>query len=260
MTTYVLVHGSWHGGWCWRETARALRSGGHEVFAPTLSGCAERFHHCADKVTLSTHVKDIVDMMFFEDLHDVVLVAHSYAGMVAQGVCNAAPGRLSGIVYLDAYVVTPGQKGYDLWTAERRAEAAESVAQGYPYRQPFDPSFLGIEDPRQADQVRERLTPHPLATYDHVMDSESVLAAQVPRVYVACTVGPLAPIFGPIVSRVRQLGWPVETMSAPHDAMLTNPSELSALLVSSGNRFKSGKNYPETIDNIHRGDSHESAK
>lgn len=231
MATYVLVHGSWHGGWCWKEVARALRSAGHEVFTPTLSGCAEHFHHAAEQVTLRTHIEDIARLLFYEDLSEVVLVAHSYAGMVAQGVGHAAPERLAGVVYLDAYVVPPGSKGYDLWTEERRAEAAASIAQGYPYRKPFDPAVLGVEDARLADHVRERMTPHPLATYDEAVQAESAAAARVPRVYVACTEGPLAPIFAPIAARVAQQGWAVERMAAPHDAMLTHAADLSRLLI-----------------------------
>lgn len=237
MTTFVLVHGSWHGAWCWRPVARKLVALGHQVLAPTLSGCAERFHHAADQVTLGTHVKDVSDLLFYEDVRDAVLVAHSYAGLVAQGVVNVAPQRLSGVVFLDAYVVEAGQKGYDLWTEERRAQARDSIAQGYPYRAPFEPSFLGITDPDAAEYVRERLTPHPLATYDESVPAENAAAAALPRLYVACTEGPLAAIFAPIVGEVEKRGWPVQAMSAPHDVMLTHPDELTELLSRAATRF-----------------------
>ncbi len=232
MATFLLVHGSWHGAWCWREVAAGLRSQGHEVFAPTLSGCAERFHHGAETVTLQTHVRDVAGLLFYEDLRDVILVAHSYAGMVAQGVANAAPERLAGIVYLDAYVVPPGSKGFDLWTPERLLEARQSIEGGYPYRKPFAPDFLGITDPALAAHVAERLTPHPLATYDAVLEPESAAAERLARVYVQCTEGPIAPIFAPIAEAVRARGWRIEQLAAPHDAMLTHPQELVQLLLA----------------------------
>lgn len=230
MSNFLLVHGSWHGAWCWRDVEKLLRAKGHEVFAPTLSGCAERFHHASSEVNLTTHVNDVVELLFYEDLNDVILVAHSYAGMVAHGVCNAVPERIRCAVYLDAYVVPPGQKGYDLWTEERRAEARASIASGYPYRKPFDPGFLGITDPKVAEHVRARLTPHPLATYDEVLAEESPKAQSLPRIYVECTEGAIAPIFAPIVQSVRQRGWLIRSLAAPHDVMLTHPYELAGLL------------------------------
>ncbi len=230
MATFVLVHGSWHGGWCWRDVAAALRACGHAVFAPTLSGCAERFHHAPDRVDLDTHARDIGGLLFHEDLRDAILVAHSYAGLVAQLVMNAAPDRLASVVFLDAYLAAPGGRGFDLWTAERRQEAMQLIAAGDPYRPPLDPARLGIDDPQLAAWVRERLTPHPLATYDVVVPAESAAAARIPRLYVHCTQGPIAPTFRPVVDGVRARGWPVAELAAPHDAMLTHPEALAGLL------------------------------
>lgn len=232
MARYVLIHGSWHGAWCWRDVERRLRQAGHDVYTPTLSGCAERYHHCADKVTLSTHVRDVTDLLFFEDITDVVLVAHSYAGIVAQAVGNLSPERIASIVYLDAYIVQPGGRGYDLWTAERRAEAADSIAAGYPFRKPFTPAFLGVADQETAAWVAARLTPHPLATYDEIVPPESESARRIPRVYVQCTAGEIAPIFAPIVDSVRARGWRIEQLDAPHDAMLTHPAAVAGLLLN----------------------------
>ena len=138
MSTYVLVHGSWHGGWCWRAVAAELRRHGDEVFTPTLSGCAERFHHASDQVGLQTHVRDITDLLFFEDLTEAVLVAHSYAGLIAQAVVERCAPRLAAVIYLDAYVLQPGQKGFDLWRAGKkrrsRSLAAIRIASRSPHR------------------------------------------------------------------------------------------------------------------------------
>lgn len=198
---------------------------------PTLSGCAERFHHESGSVGLSTHVRDLSHLLFYEDLTNVIAVAHSSAGMMVPGLSNAAHERLAGVVWLDAYVVPPGKRGFDLWTEERLEVARAAIAAGDPYRQAFDPSLLGITDPKLAEHVRPRLTPHPLATYDEVVPAESPDAAALPRLYVECTAGPIASIFEPIAQGVRDQGWPVASLNAGHDAMLTHPAELAAILL-----------------------------
>ena len=104
MATYVLVHGAWHGGWCWRRVAPALRAQGHEVWTPTMTGLGEREHLHPESVNLSTHVTDIVKVLEFEDLRDVVLVGHSYGGFVVTGVAAEAADRIRHLVYLDAFV------------------------------------------------------------------------------------------------------------------------------------------------------------
>src|SRR6185437_12915683 len=102
MATYVLVHGGHHGGWCYKKVARLLRSAGHEVYSPTLTGLGERRHLLGPKVDLETHIADVVGVLEFEDLHDVILVGHSYGGMVITGVADRALERIKELVYLDA--------------------------------------------------------------------------------------------------------------------------------------------------------------
>lgn len=227
MATLVLIHGSWHGGWCWRDVENRLRARGHRVLAPTLSGCAERYHHASESVSLQTHIDDVDKLLFFEDLSEVILVGHSYAGMVVQGVANPGNDRLKALYFLDAYVVAEGQRGYDLWTEERRQEARRSIADAFPYRKAIDVAMLGITEPTQHAWVTARLTPHPLATYDTPMSPETPAGRALPRRYVHCTAGPLAPIFGPIARSLRERGWPIELLDAPHDAMLTHPAALA---------------------------------
>src|SRR5437660_801825 len=109
MATFVLVHGAWHGGWCWRKLMPLLRSAGHAVWTPTLTGLGERAHLGNPDVGLSTHVQDVVNVLEYEDLSNVVLVGHSYGGMVITGVAHQMPGRLAHLVYLDAFVPKDGQ-------------------------------------------------------------------------------------------------------------------------------------------------------
>ena len=211
---------------------RLLQAAGHEVYAPTLSGCAERYDAADIGVTLDDHIGDVARFLFFEDLSDVVLVGHSSAGMILPGVSDREHARIRSLVYLDAYVVPPGQRGLDLWTAERIAEARQAIASGNPFRKPFGPNFLGITEPGLAEWVRARLTPHPLATYDAPVAPESPPAAALPRLYVQCTEGPIAPVFVPIVEAVQARGWPITSRAWPHDCMLTHPRELAALLAA----------------------------
>ena len=120
MATFVLVHGGWAGGWQWREIASLLRAAGHDVFTPTLTGLGERVHLASPDVGLDTHIQDILMVLEYEDLHDVILVGYSYSGMVITGVAERAPERLAHLVYLDAYVPRDGQSLLDMLGPERQ--------------------------------------------------------------------------------------------------------------------------------------------
>ena len=114
MATFVLVHGTGHGGWCWQKLAPLLRAGGSEVYTPTLTGLGDRSHLLGCGVDLTTHITDVASLLFYEDLLDVILVGHSYAGMVITGVAATVPERLRLLVYLDAYLPDEGQSELDL--------------------------------------------------------------------------------------------------------------------------------------------------
>src|SRR4029077_15616455 len=114
MATYVLVHGGGHGGWCYQPTAELLRAAGHRVLAPSLTGCGERKHLLAPGIDLDTHIEDVVSLLFYEDLRDVILVGHSYGGMVVTGVADRAADRVGRIVYLDAANPVDGQSLVDV--------------------------------------------------------------------------------------------------------------------------------------------------
>jgi len=149
MATFMLVHGTWHGGWCWRKLARHLRAGGHEVYAPSLTGLGDRSHLLSPAVDLHTHVRDIVDLMEFEDLTEVVLVGHSYGGMVIAGVADLAPRRIGRLVYLDAVTPKDGQSLSDIVGIELMC-----AAQGLEFLKPLRPG------PKLAEvygRVRERV-------------------------------------------------------------------------------------------------------
>src|SRR6266498_5853186 len=109
MATYVLLHAGWAGGWQWRAVAQRLRMEGHEVYTPTFTGLGERVHLASSEVGLETHIQDILGVLTYEDLHDVILVGHSYSGMVSTAVAERVPERLAHLVYVDAFVPQDGQ-------------------------------------------------------------------------------------------------------------------------------------------------------
>ena len=143
MATYVLVHGAWHGGWCWKRVAPLLRAAGHEVYTytPTLTGLGERAHLLSRDIDLDTHITDIVNVLAYEELTDVVLVGHSYGGMVIAGVADRVPERVAHLVYLDAFVPRDGQAVHDIFSPEFAAHLqALALAEGDGWRIPAPPA------------------------------------------------------------------------------------------------------------------------
>jgi pimeloyl-ACP methyl ester carboxylesterase len=233
MATIVFVHGSNGGGWVWKKLSSLLRAAGHEVYAPTLSGLSDRSHLLGCEVNLTTHITDIANLLFYEDLSEVVLVGNSYAGMVITGVAAKAPERLRRLVYLDAYVPEAGQSESDLWPPERRAfaEAAEAANKALAPAPP--PALFGITDPALSDWIQARATSQPVATYAEPVPPGNDRSDAVPRVFVHCTDKPTTTpdIFGPFAAKARARGWPVYEIAAGHLAMLTAPRELAAILL-----------------------------
>ena len=231
MTTFVLVHGTGAGGWCWQGVARALRAAGHEVYAPTLTGVGDRSHLAGCDVNLATHITDIASLLFYEDLTDAVLVGHSYAGMVITGVAATVPERLGLLVYLDAYVPREGESEADLWTPEIRAMIDADSGPGGGARHSPPPSLMGIDDPVLADWYRARVTPHPFACFTQPVPPGNPRGDALPRAYISCTVGPLTSLFGPFAETARQRGWEVRTIATGHEAELIAPLEVANLLI-----------------------------
>src|SRR5262249_37605119 len=121
MATFVLVHGAWHGSWCWKRVREALRARGHVVFTPTLTGVGERPHLLAPDINLDTHIEDVANLIRLEELTDVVLCGHSYGGCVIGGVVDRVPERIGALVYLDAFILENGQSLHDTLPPDQRA-------------------------------------------------------------------------------------------------------------------------------------------
>ncbi len=172
MATFVLVHGGGHGGWCYQPVAAILREHGHTVYTPTLTGLADREHLLSPEVNLDTHITDVVNLLRFEDLKDVILVGHSYGGMVVTGTADRAPERIANLVYLDAAYPLDGQSLTDV-APDMMAAARESmqVVDGvelvlFPGKFPMEEGdYYGVTDPEQIEWMRPKLTPHPWACF-----------------------------------------------------------------------------------------------
>ena len=229
--TFVLIHGSWHGGWCWREVEQRLRAEGHSVFAPTLTGLAERSQLLTADVNLSTHVTDVSRLIEVEELQGVCLVGHSYGGLVITHAAARVASRLAERVYLDAFVPASGQRGFELMQAKYSAnwkKRAEAEGSGFKIPPMLDAKSMGVTDAKKAAWVDGKLTPHPLGTYEERLEFDAAVVAKVPARYIRCAAygG-----FGPTAEKVRKLGWRVQELDCGHDAMLAAPEALTKALL-----------------------------
>ncbi|HSV83272.1 MAG TPA: alpha/beta fold hydrolase [Ramlibacter sp.] len=233
--TYVLVHGGFHGGWCWKEVAQRLRARGHTVYTPTLTGLGERSHLRAFEPTLETFIEDVAQVLRFEDLSGVILVGHSFAGSVVSALADRLPERLRHLVYLDAQLLQSGQAPADPLAPAQveayRQRAREGDGSSIP---PNAPAYYGITDAGQAAWLAAKLTPHPLRTYFDKLQLRHPLGNGLPATYIACTQ-PLFPATEPSRALARSLpGWRYLEIATAHDAMLLQPAELSELLAALG--------------------------
>lgn len=229
--TFVLIHGAWHGGWCWREVAARLRAAGHEVHAPTMTGLGERAHLLDEHTGLSTFIDDACAVIECEELSEVVLVGHSFGGLVISGVADRMPQRIARLIYLDALVVEHGQSGMSILPQAVQRERSRTIdPQGLRMAIPT-PDKLGVSDPRQIAWLSRRLTPHPLKAYTEPLALRHPLGNGLPRTYIAVT-DPWYPPLAEIRERIRRApDWEWREIAAGHDAMLTSPEALASLLL-----------------------------
>lgn len=233
MTNFLLIHGAWHGGWCWRHVARILRAAGHEVFTPTLTGLGEREHLMSADVGLDTHVSDIIGVLEYEDLRDVVLVGYSYGGMVIAGVAEKAAERIAHLVYLDAFVPEDGKSLCDYQPPEileMFQEKTNSAGDGYKLPCFIPAEAFGISDEKDLAWVKPRLNPHPFKTKLDKISLTNPQADRLPRTFIYCNNPAVGP-FGQFAERIRDdESWRYAELATGHDAMITAPELLSELL------------------------------
>lgn len=232
MATFVLVHGAFHGAWCWREVAGRLRAAGHAVTTPTQTGLGERRHLMSGLITLETFVEDLVQHLENEDIEDAVLVGHSFGGNAVTGAADRVRQRIRQLIYLDATMLengeTPFSRGLPEIAAQRQRDAV--ALGGFAIPAP-PPSAFGIPPGPRADWVAARLTPHPIGTYRTPLMLRNKPGNGIPATYVCCT----DPIYANLESarqraRTRpDLAW--RELTTGHDAMVTAPDETADLLM-----------------------------
>lgn len=232
MTTFVLAHGAWHGGWCWERVVQRLQ--GHRVFTPSFTGMAERAHQLSAAITMATWVDDLVALIEREDLADVILVGHSLGGVPITGVADRIPGRIRRLVYLDGVVLESGVSAFDTYppaeVQSRVAAAVGGVAVSPP--SPLPPPWGFVPGTPDYDWVAQRLTPMPLNIYRTALALAKPVGAGLPRTYIHCTE-PRSPVIAPSAALVKSWrGWDWIDLPAPHDAMITHPDAVANLLLS----------------------------
>ena len=240
MANYLLVHGAWHGAWCWRRVLPLLAQAGHRAHAVTLTGVGERAHLLSPNIDLETHITDVMAAMDAEEMDEVILVVHSYAGMLGTAVADRRPERLRHLVYLDAVLPQPGESWSSTHaSATRQARIAAAQADPlFSFPAP-DASVFGLAAEDHA-WVQRRQTRHPGKPYTHVLNFDAQRVASVPRTFVNCTEPPLATID---ISRQRMRdpgfwsgawlpGSHVLEMATGHDPMVSDPQGLAKILLA----------------------------
>ncbi len=248
MTTYVLVPGAWLGGWCWQPVARRLRAQGHEVYPVTLTGLGERAHLARPETDLETHIADVVNLIDYEELVDVVLVGHSYAGVVVAGVADRRPDRIAQLVYLDTTPGTDGVAVLDLLPPERREHVRRQVAErgdGWRWPLPADDELEQIAslhgmDAAQRQRLRATAAPHAFGTYTQPLRLSGPPVGAYRRVGIVCSQSfiTLDQLRAQIASGAPQFqalagpGWRFHELATGHWPMFSTPDALADLLHS----------------------------
>jgi pimeloyl-ACP methyl ester carboxylesterase len=233
MRTYVLVHGGGHGGWCYQRVARLIRSHGHEVYTPTLTGLGERAHLLSHAVDLDLHITDIVRVLEFEDLRDVILVGHSYGGMVITGVADRATERVGHLVYLDAATPANGQSLVDIAGSLMAAARADGrIVDGielvlYPGKDPMH--FYGVKDPEQIAWMEPKLTPHPWKCFEQKLWLRNEAALRrIPQTHIVCSSTLPSRNVAALKAASDGRVWEIDT---GHDLMITEPRAVAEMLL-----------------------------
>jgi pimeloyl-ACP methyl ester carboxylesterase len=229
MSTFLPVPGAWLGGWCWRYVARELHASGHTVIPATLTGLGERAHLLSRNIDLATHVADIVGLFEVRDLHDVILVGHSYGGTVITAAAEQVAERIQRLVYLDASVPRDGESNDDVIGPTMSAQLrASAEADGEGWKVPPASYVVGrlAEHPLRS-WIAERLRPHPLRPFGQPVRLRSPKAAALPRAFMQTTQSDL---YNGLMARARQSGWHCCELSGGHYAMFTEPAAIGAAL------------------------------
>jgi pimeloyl-ACP methyl ester carboxylesterase len=244
VAAYVLVGGGWLGGWCWQPVARRLRDNGHDAYPVTLTGLGERVHLASPEVDLETHITDVVNLVEFEDLHDIALLGHSYGGVVVTGVADRIPGRISWLVYLDTGPLPDGTALIDTFPPEARQQTERHVEElGDGWRLPMPPwdelaqqaSLEGLDDD-QLRVMRSRAAPQPFGTYTQGLRLQNPAREELPKLGILCSfslaqVQEMSASDNPLTRGFAGPGWRFVELPTGHWPMFSRPDDLAELLL-----------------------------
>jgi len=233
----VLVHGAWHGGWCWQRVTPLLTGAGHRVFTPTLTGLGDRAHLARPDIDVELHARDLQALFEMEDLRDVVLVGHSYAGMPMSLLAERLPERLAGLVYFDAFVPESGKRVIDYIQPPERREALLKSGRETGFAAPVPLQALGVVDAADLEWAQPRIVPQPFASFERPIQLKSPAGNGLPRIFIACTK-PASGSFGQFAATVRNApGWRLHELESGHDAMIIDPPRVAELLLAIAREF-----------------------
>jgi pimeloyl-ACP methyl ester carboxylesterase len=236
MSTYVLVHGAWHGSWCWKRVRKALQVQGHEVFTPTLTGLGERSHLLSPQVNLETHINDVVNLIGWEGLSNVVLCGHSYGGPVVSGVADRVPDRIGAVVYLDAFLLDDGRSVHDELPPDHRKTQLEGArTHGEGWKVPPIPAEGFNVNAKDAEWVDRQCTMQPLAAFQQPLRLSRKIDAVKDVTFVLATGYEGSP-FMPSYERAKAKGWKTVSVACGHDVMLDMPEEVTTILLNAAPR------------------------
>ena len=232
LKAFVLVHGTSHGGWCWARVARLLRAQGHDVFAPTLTGVGERSHLLRPGIDLDTHITDVVNVIRWERLQDVVLCGHSYGGWVISGVVEQVPERIGSIVYVDAFLPEDGQRGIDLQSPESSAEVLDAAEKDETARPAHSAARYGLN---RADLawVDPLLTPQPVGVSLQPIRLTGARERVARKAYVLATgYAEANPRFAEAYEKLKpDPTWRLFEAPCGHEVMLDMPDLVAEILL-----------------------------
>ena len=228
--SYVLVHGAWHGGWCWRRVSDRLVAEGHRVFCPTLTGLGERVHLLDKSVNISTHIQDVANLIAYENLSDVVLVGHSYGGYVINGVAERLADKIGAIVFLDAFLPQNGETLIEKATsATTRRVINTAIERDDMVINPPPSSAFGVEE-GDRPWVDSKLTPQPVSTFKEPAVYTGARDRIARKFYWRAKAQP-SPTYDANLARATADGWATHEFTCGHDVMLIQPQQLTELLL-----------------------------
>ena len=230
MTTFVLVHGAWHGAWCWRRVARLLGRNGHEVFTPTLTGLAERSHLLTPEIGLDTHILDVVNEMKWQELNNVVLVGHSYGGMVISGVAEKMEKAISSFVMLDAFMPEDGQSVVDMQPPAMRETVLAAERAGATSLPPRPAEFFKVNEKDRA-WVDSKVTPQPVGVALQPIRLTGARDRVAKKTYIRAASYPQATFDKYLGVCKADRTWRTFEIPCGHDVMVDMPERLAEVLL-----------------------------